>query len=160
MAAHPTGCGTSCRSCSPKPGSPRAPHSSGCCLLSSLKSLINNGAYPSSDELTSPSVYCLTLCFPASGLCQADFQAGTWEGLIKGHSLGGSPAVGQGGRRLEQGSWTGAVADPGLDHRQAPATSLGCSFCAVQAADHSWCLQSTLRILVETLEGCKILAIS
>ena len=38
-----------------------------------LLSLINNGVHPSSDDLTSLSVYCLTLCFPASGPCKADF---------------------------------------------------------------------------------------
>lgn len=32
-----------------------------------LLSLMNGGAYPSSDELTSPSGYWLTLCFPALG---------------------------------------------------------------------------------------------
>lgn len=166
MAAHPTDGGTGCsrRSRSPKPGSVPAPHPSGCCLLGSVKSLINNGAYPSSDELTSLSVYCLTLCFPVSGPCKADFWTACLGGFYKRPQFG-RQSSGVAGEAGWVGAWSrdpgpGAVSDPDLDHQQVPETSLGCNFNTLKAGDSSQCLQSTLRLLLETLEGCKIRAIS
>lgn len=63
------------------------------------------------------------------------------------------------------GAWSrdpglGAVADPDLNHQQVPETSLDRNFCTLKAGDRSQCLQSALRLLGETLGGCKISAIS
>lgn len=97
-------------------------------MLSTGLSLINNGANPSSDDLTSLSVYCLTLCFPASGLCKVDVESAFLGGMYKRPNFG-RQSTGVAGETGWVGAWSrdpglGALADPDLDHQQVPQTSL------------------------------------
>lgn len=133
-------------------------------MLSTGLSLINNGANPSSDDLTSLLVYCLTVCFPASGPCKVDVESASLGGRYKRPEFG-RQSSGMAGKAVWVGAWSrdpglGALADPDLDHQQVPETSLDCNFCTLKAGDRSQCLQNTLKLLGETLERCMILAIS
>lgn len=120
-----------------------------------LLSLISS---PSSDDLTSLSVDSLTPSFPASSPAQLTSEKLAWEGFGKGHGLGGCPGAGwekQGGSVLGIQGWGWLL----LIQPWITSKFLKHLWTTISAFPKQ-CLQSTLRLLGETLDGCKILAIS